>query len=297
MADPTDTASSIDAELARRLLPSRADEDHKGSFGHLVVVAGSRGMAGAVHLVCEAAYRSGAGLVSAAVPAAIGDVVATHLVEAMTNYLPDTSEGTFTAAAVAPLLEFIDGKKAVALGPGLSQHEDTGKFVREFLVHCDLPLILDADGLNAVGRNTETLTQRRAPTVLTPHPGEMGRLTGKSVDAIQSDRIGTAVELATTSGCVVVLKGAGTVVAHPEGAHSINTTGNSGMGTGGTGDVLSGIIGGLLAQGMGPYDAARLAVFVHGRAGDLAADARTARALMARDLIEFLPAAWKTLEQ
>ena len=297
MTDAYEQPTKIAADTARALLPPRPDGGHKGSFGHVVVIAGSRGFAGAVRLACEAAYRAGAGLVTAAVPQAIGDLVAGHLVEAMTHYLPDTDAGSIATTAVEPLVEFLQGKKAAVIGPGLSQHADTVDFVHAFLPRCPVPTVVDADGLNALAQDPGVFAMTPAPCILTPHPGEMARLTGLGIDEIQMHREEHARELAESSGCVVVLKGAATVVADPSGEVRINTTGNSGMGTGGTGDVLSGILGGLLAQGITPFDAACLGVFIHGRAGDLAADAHTRRALIARDLIAFLPTAWDELEQ
>jgi NAD(P)H-hydrate epimerase len=184
----------------------------------------------------------------------------------------------------------------VAIGPGISRHPETTVFVHGFIRGCPVPFLVDADGLNALSENTDTLGERVSPCVLTPHPGEMGRLTGRPVLEVQAAREEAAAEFAQTHGCVVVLKGQGTVVANPRGHCFTNTTGGHGLATGGTGDVLTGIIGGLLAQGIAPLDAARLGVFVHGLAGDLAAADKTARAMVAGDVIEALPRAWRVIE-
>lgn len=283
-------------ELLRTRLPERPATGHKGTFGHLFVIAGSRGFTGAAKLTCEAAGRAGAGLVTAGVPRPLGDVVAAGLTETMSLLLPATTEESVALDAVEPALEFAADKTAVALGPGLSQHPGTREFVLEFVRQCPVPFVVDADGLNCLSSNTAVLNQKKAPCVLTPHPGEMARLTGLSTEEVQANREKTALDFARENKCTVVLKGNASIVADEAGETLVNPTGNSGLATGGTGDVLTGIVGGLLAQGMTCFNAATLGVYLHGLAGDLAAHAMTERALIASDVIAHLPAAWRALE-
>ena len=292
---------SLDEVVA--MLPRRDDTAHKGSFGHLVVLAGSPGFTGAVKLVCKAAYRSGVGLVTAAVPETVQGIIASSLVESMTFGLPATDGGTIAFASLEAIKSFLDKKSAVLIGPGLSTHPSTARLVRRFYAECPLPVVVDADGLNALAAFPERLVPRRDVTappcraVFTPHPGEMGRLTGLAVDAIQRDRVGIAAYYAAAWQVVVVLKGHGTIVAAPDGSIRRCPTGNQGMATGGTGDVLAGLIGGLLAQGVAPFDATCIGTYVHGLAGDIAAREKTARAMIAGDILEALPQAWQRLER
>ena len=284
-------------ETVRPKLPERPEAGHKGTFGHVFIVAGSRGFTGAAKLSCEAAGRSGAGLVTAGIPAPLRDVMGAALLEVMTLCLPSTEAETLSLAALEPALAFSRDKQAVVLGPGLSIHPETVAFVRAFVAQGAVPLVLDADALNALAKSAGGLVKIGCPCVLTPHPGEMARLTGSSTAEVQADRTGTARDLAKVLGCTVILKGARTVVADAGGALAVNTTGNHGLAKGGTGDVLAGLLGGLLAQGLQPFDAACLAVFVHGRAGDLAAGRSSARGMLARDVIEAIPAVWRELEE
>ena len=291
------TPTEITQDLARSLLTERPPDGHKGTFGHLYAIAGSRGFAGAAKMVGEAACRSGVGLVTLGVPDPLGHVVASDLLETMTMRLPATPDESIAAAAVAPALAFAQNKEAVALGPGLSQHPETQQFVVEFVRQCEAPLVVDADGLNALSEDLGVLSVAAAVRVLTPHPGEMARLCGTTSAQVQQDREGTARAFAESHGCTVVLKGHRTVVAGADGRVFVNTNGNSGMATGGTGDILTGLLGGLMAQGMEGMDAALLAVYVHGLAGDLAAEAWTERGMVASDLIGEIPEAWRILEE
>jgi ADP-dependent NAD(P)H-hydrate dehydratase / NAD(P)H-hydrate epimerase len=288
--------AKITHELAASLLPKRPADGHKGTFGHALLIAGSRGFSGAAKLCADGALRSGAGLVTVATPVSQQPIVAAGLLEAMSIVLPETDEQTLSEAAVGPALEAALARDAVGLGPGFTQHEATGKFLHAFVSGCTKPLLIDADGLNLLAKNIDTLKAREAETIVTPHPGEMARLIDGSTGDVQNDRAGVAEKFARDFGCVVVLKGAGTVIANPSGDVLINTTGNAGMGTGGTGDVLTGLITGLLAQGCAPFDAAALGVYVHGLAGDLAADAMTQRGMIAGDVIDCIPDAWAVLE-
>ena len=282
--------------MLRPLLPERPAAGHKGTFGHVFIVAGSRGFTGAAKLTCMGAARSGVGLVTAGVPKPVADIVAASLLEPMSFPLPATDAETLSEAALEPALEFAKDKQAVVLGPGLSQHPETRAFVLAFVERCTAPLLVDADGLNCLGADTSVLERAAAPRVLTPHPGEMARLADAPTGGIQHDRETAAIQFAREHNCVLVLKGHRTIVAGPSGEAHVNLTGNSGLASGGTGDVLAGLMGGLMAQGMTGLDAACLGVFLHGLAGDIAAAAMTERAMIAGDLLTYLPAAWRELE-
>lgn len=286
----------IDISVARSLLRERREDAHKGSFGHLFVLAGSRGFTGAAKLVCEAAMRSGVGLVTLGVPRPLADCMAAALTETMTLPLAATDAETFSEEALEPALAFAQGKQAVVLGPGLSQHPSTQAFVHGFVTRCPVPLLIDADGLNALAVKPGVLREASSPCVITPHPGEMARLLGVGTADVQRDRTAAANEAVRRFGCVVVLKGHGTVVATPDGEFFVNTTGNAGLAKGGTGDVLAGLIGGLAAQGLPLRDAAVLGVYVHGLAGDCAGAVKTQRGMVAMDVVHALPDAWRYLE-
>lgn len=276
----------VGEELAG-LLPEREPGTHKGDYGHVLLVAGSPGKAGAAILAARAAVRSGAGLVTAAVPESILDVVDLGSIESMTLPLRSLDQA----------LDAAEGKSVLAMGPGLGQEDGTAEAIRRIAGEVSLPLILDADGINAFAGRAAELAGRSAETVLTPHPGELGRLLGMSTSEVQDDRIAAARRAAVEAEAVVVLKGHRTLVATPGGEVHVNTTGNPGMASGGTGDVLTGLIAGLSAQGLGALDAARLGVYLHGLAGDLAAARTGETALAAGDLLTYLPAAFLELEE
>jgi ADP-dependent NAD(P)H-hydrate dehydratase / NAD(P)H-hydrate epimerase len=285
----------VGEELAG-LLPARARASHKGDFGHLLLVAGSLGKAGAAVLAARAAVRAGAGLVTAAVPEPILPIVHLGSVESMGIPLPAGGAGALAAAAAEQALAAAAGKSAVALGPGLGQEEETQAAIRRLVGAVELPLVLDADGLNAFAGRAGELARRTAPTVLTPHPGELARLLGVETGEIQADRPQAARRAAALTGAIVVLKGSLTLIAAPAGGGvHVNPTGNPGMASGGTGDVLTGLLGGLLAQGLPALDASRLAVYLHGRAGDLALARLGGPSLAAGDLVTELPAAFAEL--
>ncbi|MDD3581237.1 MAG: NAD(P)H-hydrate dehydratase [Desulfobacca sp.] len=292
---PPNLAETMPIELAeaqamRILLPPRPFASHKGTYGHLLVLAGSEGKTGAATLTALAGLRVGAGLVTAGVPASLNDILEIKLTEAMTLPLPE-APGTraLGTAALAPLAAFWTGKSAIALGPGLGTHPETGQLVREIVRRASMPLVIDADGLNALAEDLTCLEQAAGPIILTPHPGEMSRLVDKSTREIQAERLEQAQALAQRYKVIVVLKGAQTVVADPEGRVSINPTGNPALASGGTGDVLTGMIGGFLAQGLEPFDAARLGVYLHGLAADQRADWQGDCGLLAGELLEELP--------
>lgn len=283
-------------EAIRARIPARPVDGHKGDFGHTFIVGGSRGLTGAVVLAGRAAARSGTGLVTVGVPKPLGDVVAAALVEVMSLMLPATREEGVAEEALASALAFASHCQGVALGPGLGRQEATQRFVRAFVGRCPQPLLVDADALFAFSEDTQPLKDAAGPRILTPHPGEMGRLTGRSSRDVQQHREELALAFAAGHGCVLVLKGHRTIIAGPGGELFVNPTGNDGMATGGTGDVLSGLIAGLLAQGLPALDAAVVGVYLHGVAGDLAAISTTRRAMIAGDLVDMLPNAWRSVE-
>ncbi len=285
----------LDRGSAWGVLVPRQRDAHKGDYGHLMVVGGSPGKAGAAAMAARGALRTGAGLVSVATPNAIVPIIQSQLAEAMCIPSAESIEGTLGIGAADELLKSADAMSAVAIGPGLSTHFETVQVVRSLVQGLTVPTVVDADGLNALAGHTNVLKRAKAPVILTPHPGEMGRLLGMAASDIQKNRIGIASRFAREFNVTLVLKGAGTVVAVPDGRAFINSSGNPGMATGGTGDVLTGIIGGLLAQGLTSEQAACFGVYLHGLAGDLAARERGEASLIAGDLIEKIPEAMKAV--
>lgn len=283
----------LDESAARALVPPRDPAAHKGDAGRLLVVAGSAGKAGAAHLALLGALRGGAGLVTlAARPEVLGPALAGRP-EAMSVPLP--GEGPLGMEDLGPLLAATHDVDAIVLGPGIPRGEETGAMLVELLLARRVPAVLDADALNALAGAPALLAglaTMPAPLVLTPHPGEMARLCGTSVEAVEADRIGLATARARAWRAVVVLKGARTVVADPDGLPAVIPTGNAGLATGGTGDVLAGLCGALLAGGCPSADAARVAAFVHGAAGDLVAARLGQRGLVAGDLGEAIGQVW-----
>ncbi len=286
----------ITDRLVREWWPRRTGTEHKGNFGRVLVIAGSRGMSGAAVMAAQAAARSGAGLVTLGVPAGIHNIAETKLTEVMTFPLSQTDRGTLSIAALEEIMDRAGNSDVLALGPGLGTGDETAELVKEILLKLKIPCVLDADGLNVLAGKAELFKAVQPDLVLTPHPGEMARLTGRSIEQIQNNRLGVAAAKAAQWGSVVVLKGAGTVVAGPDHTLFINNTGNPGMAAGGSGDVLTGIIAGLLAQGIPALHAAAAGVYLHGLAGDTAAREKGMAGLLAGDLLEQLPAVLKTIE-
>ena len=279
------------------LLPRRAEDSHKGSYGHLLVMAGSRGKTGAAVLGCRAAMRVGTGLVTLAAPRGLNGILAGALVESMTEPLGEPGEDQWPRLGAADWEALSERKSGVLFGPGVGVHAAARRTLETLLEHCDLPWLIDADGLNNLAADVSRLRDARVPPVLTPHPGEMGRLAGMDAAEVNGDRVGIARAFAEENRCHLVLKGARTVMATPEGRVSINPTGNAGMASGGMGDVLAGMVAGFLAQGLPPEDAVRLGVYLHGRAGDRVAEDRGGVGLIASDLVEELPRAIQELWQ
>jgi len=274
-------------------LPPRPRDSHKGRFGHVLVVAGSRGMAGAAALCGASALRSGAGLVRVASPAEIAPTVASFEPSYMTYPLPCDENGLIELEPAQPVLErLIAPADVIVVGPGLGQSDDIRRLVRFLITGTSKPLIIDADGLNALAGQTDLLSGLNRPLVLTPHPGEFARLTGTSIADVQAGRVERAAALAALSvPLVVVLKGAGTVVSDGR-RYYINTSGNPGMATAGAGDVLAGVIAALIGQKLPAFEAAQLGVFIHGLAGDVARDQNGEIGLIAGDIVDALPDAF-----
>ncbi|MGH7961228.1 MAG: NAD(P)H-hydrate dehydratase [Candidatus Binatia bacterium] len=283
-------------ETAGALVRVRQPEAHKGDFGHLLVLAGARGKSGAALLCGAAALRMGTGLVTLAGPGSLNSVFSSALLEAMTIPLPEQSDGSLSLDE-AVLTEALRGKSALAFGPGVGVSTNTIALTRWLLARSAQPMVIDADGLNCLATEPDVLRRAQAPVVLTPHPGEMARLLKSSTAEVQARRLEGARTFATQYGCYLVLKGARTVIAAPDGRVWINPTGNSGMASGGMGDVLTGILGGLLAQGYPLDEACVLGVFLHGYAGDLAAQEKGEIGILARDVIERLPGGLRALQQ
>jgi len=279
--------------LAWGLTGERDRDSHKGDFGHLMVIAGSLGKAGAAVMAAKGALRTGAGLVTVAAPMGLIPVIQQQVMEAMCIPAGESIDGTLGMGSENELIKASGSMTACAIGPGLTTHYETVQVVRSLVQRMSIPLVIDADGVNALAGFADMLKKAKAPVVMTPHPGEMARLMGVTTDDVQNDRIGMASNVAATFGVTVVLKGAGTVIATPHGEVFINTTGNPGMATGGTGDVLTGMIGSLLAQGYGPTQASCLAVYLHGLAGDLAAEEKGETGMIAGDVIGKIPEAIK----
>lgn len=274
-----------------RLIPMRLSSANKGSCGRVSIIAGSKGMTGAAALSALGALRSGAGLVTALTPSSEQPILAVKLTEAMTVPLPHEN-GVISAAAADTVLESIKNADAAVFGPGLGKGRGILPLLERIVTEFTKALIIDADGINALSANIDILNRKKCSVILTPHPGEMSRLSGLSVLEIQSARIKTAVDFADRFDVTVALKGEGTVVAARGGKTAVNPSGNCGMATGGTGDVLSGVVAALAAQGCTPYDSAVLGVYLHGLAGDIAAAEKGVHGLIASDLCGALPAAF-----
>jgi ADP-dependent NAD(P)H-hydrate dehydratase / NAD(P)H-hydrate epimerase len=279
----------IEGEDFIPILAPRHPTAHKGDYGHLLVLSGSVGKTGAAAMVCQAAMRVGAGLVTLGIPESLNPIMEEKLTEVMTEPLPETSEKSLSLSAKKRITELFPRKNALALGPGLSLHPETVELVRAVVGEFDLPVVIDADGLGALAGEMDTLRTHRRNMIFTPHPGEMARLLGVSIPDIQHNRAEVARRFSKESGLILVLKGARTLVASPEGDLFINPTGNPGMASGGMGDVLTGMIGGFLAQGFPPLEAAKLGVYLHGLTGDFVAHRKGERGMVASDLIAESP--------
>jgi NAD(P)H-hydrate epimerase len=283
----------VTADMVKSRIPARKPDTHKGTYGTVLVVAGAVGYTGAAAMTTLGALRAGAGLVRVAVPQAIYEIVASKVTEGMPVPLPDR-DGALAPEAADRVVELAKDSTVVAVGPGLSMGPGTAEVVT-MLLRTQTPLVIDADGLNVLAGSTERLP-RSAPTIITPHPGELGRLLGVSASDVQRDRLQAARSAASAFRCVVLLKGARTVVAIPDGEAFIIPTGNPGMATGGMGDVLTGAIAALLGQGLDALSAAYAGAYVHGLAADLLAADRGQVGMLATEVADRLPAAIRRVQ-
>lgn len=279
-------------EIRKKWKPRKPDS-HKGDFGRVFILAGSKNYTGAAHLAAQGALRSGAGLITLAVPQTVYPILARKENEVMVQAFPATRDGGFALRGRAPILKQLKLQDVFAVGPGLGRHPETQRLVRHLVLQAGLPVVLDADGLNAFVGKQALLKKIKSPAILTPHPGEFKRLFGGVLSHQESVRRQRALETAKKYKVFLILKGHHTVAASPSGKIYVNHTGNPGMATGGTGDVLTGMIAAFLGQGFEIWDALRFALFFHGLAGDLAAKKLGEASLAAGDLLIYLPKAIK----
>ena len=286
----------LNEKLMAPLVKRRDRQAHKGTYGHCLIVAGSTGKTGAAALAANSAVRSGSGLVTLAIPESLNQILEIKTTEAMTLPLPDAGSGHLTIHSLVALEKHLPGKDALAIGPGIDRRPASVTVVQTLVETVSLPMVIDADGLNALAEDTSILHRRRSQNiVLTPHPGEMSRLLGSAIPDVAAIRISVAQEFARTFGVYVVLKGARTIIAAPNGMAAINGSGNPGMASGGMGDVLTGIIVSLLGQGYSTWNACRLGVYIHGLAGDLVAMEQGEIGMIATDLTTRIPLALNRL--
>ena len=286
----------LNDDFIRPMLRRRDRLAHKGQFGHCLIVAGSLGKTGAAALTANSAVRAGSGLVTLAVAESLHRILEIKTTEVMTVPLPDSNSGYLTSSAFQTIEKQLPGKDAVAIGPGLDRRPGTTSLIQTIIESVALPLVIDADGLNALAEDVTVLRRKKSATVvLTPHPGEMARLLGTSIPDVEAIRISVAQEFARNFGVYLVLKGARTIIASPAGTAAINGSGNPGMATGGMGDVLTGIVTSLLGQGYSGWDACRMGVFIHGYAADMVSEEKGEIGINATDVLEMLPYAYNKL--
>jgi NAD(P)H-hydrate epimerase len=279
----------LEPEDFQSLLQEEQADTHKGQRGHLLVLAGSIGKTGAATLAALGALRAGTGLVTVGIPRSLNAILEEKLTEAMTVPLAETAAGSLALAAEPEIEQLFQGKTALAIGPGLSTHPETAELVRRLVQKCPLPMVVDADGLNALAGNLPILAPQKEHMILTPHPGEMARLTNKQSKEVQADRLGIAARFVEEHGCYLVLKGARSLIAEPGGELFINPTGNPALAAGGSGDVLTGLIGGFLARGWPRLQAAMAGVYLHGLAADFLAEEKGETGILAGELLEPIP--------
>ncbi len=295
IAEVRPDAELLEPATVRPLVPRRAADTHKGSYGHVLVIAGSRGKTGAAILASRAAMRGGAGLTTLAAPRSLNNIFASSLIEVMTEPLRENSAEELEPLGDQDWGRLLERKDVLLFGPGIGVAPATQSHLRWLLRNLAIPWVIDADGLNNLALEVDRLKQAKTAPVLTPHPGEMARLTGKSTAEVNRDRVEIARTFALEHRCHVVLKGARTVIAIPSGKAFINPTGNPGMASGGMGDALAGVVAALLAQGLPPEDAMKLGVYLHGFVGDRIAASRGGIGLIASDIIEGLPEGLKVI--
>lgn len=285
----------IDKDFVKNILPHREKDIHKGNCGKLFIIAGSKGMAGAAVLACRAALRSGIGLVTAGIPAGILDIIQISVPEAICKPLGNEENIEIDISCLTSILEGAQQSDVIAIGPGMGKNPDIQSIVKKLIEEAQVPLIIDADGLNAIGERADAFFKGDKSIVITPHPGEMSRLTGLDISQINENRIDIAREYSKKWGTIVILKGARTVIAIPDGKVYLNITGNPGMAAAGSGDVLTGILSSFVSQGFSVDKAAIAAVFIHGRAGDMMAEKFGEYGLIAGDMADGVGLAIKDL--
>lgn len=290
------TRFTLESKEIKKMLPKRKTVSNKGTHGRALLVCGSMKMIGAAVLATGGALRTGAGLVTLAFPQSAYSGIAPRLTESLLLPLDSNSEGTFAASAVSEICNSASKSNAVLIGCGLGLNEDTTELVHKAVKEIKSPMIIDADGINALSSNIDILKEAQAPVILTPHPGEMSRLCGKSIAEIVEDPASVAYEFAKNHNVTVVLKGANTVVCNCENAVYVNTTGNAGLARGGSGDLLAGMTVSLVAQGMKPFDASVCAVYLHGIAADMVAAKTSMRGMLPSDVLNALPALFSKFE-
>lgn len=288
-----DLMEQTDRNIVKKAVFDRPDDANKGNLGSLLCICGCFGMAGAAIMAGKAALRCGLGLLKTALPKSIYPIAAGAIFESVFFPLEETPDGKICKSNIDFLLCEAEKSSAVLIGCGLSVCDDTKTLVNSFLENYTKPLVLDADALNCVAENPDILKKAKAPIIITPHPGEMARLVRSTPKEVNQNRAEIAADFAKRYGVVTVLKGAGTIIASPDGRVMINRTGNSGMATGGSGDALAGMTGSLSAQGAKPFDAAAAAVYLHGLAGDIAAEKLGRISMLPTDLINEIPQAYR----
>ncbi|MFQ5796924.1 MAG: NAD(P)H-hydrate dehydratase [Candidatus Bipolaricaulia bacterium] len=286
----------LDESYIRARVPTRQPYSHKGDYGKVFLLAGSQGYTGAAALAGESALRAGAGLVYLGIPETLNPILEGKLTEVITVPLPDAGDGTFSESGLAAAEEQLKRVDVLGLGPGLSRAPGVSQLVRKLLPRVQVPTVVDADGINVLNEGPDLLKQLSNETILTPHPGELSRLIDRKIAEIERDRVGVAKQVASDFEVILVLKGVPTVIALPSGAVFVNPTGNSGLASGGSGDVLTGMIVGLLAQGLTPSDAAIVGVYLHGLIADRLRETTGERAMIAGDLVRTMPEVLKTFE-
>lgn len=282
-----------DKNIVKKAVFDRPDDAHKGTLGSLLCVCGSYGMAGAAIMAGKSALRCGVGLLKYAVPQSIYPIVAGSVFESVYFPLSETCDGRISKPNIPFLISEAENSSAVLVGCGLGVCDDTEEIIFSLIENCTKPMVLDADALNCVAKHPEILLKKKASVIITPHPGEMARLSGLIVQLVNSERERVATDFAKKYGVVTVLKGAGTIIAEPSGRVMINNTGNSGMATGGSGDVLAGMTASILAQGARTLDAAAAAVYLHGLSGDIAKDKLGKISMLPTDIIDCIHLAYK----
>lgn len=288
-----DLMERTDKNTVKKAVAYRPDDANKGTMGSLLNICGCYGMAGAAIMAGKSALKCGLGLLKTALPKSIYPIAAQAIFESVFYPLEETENGRISSANLPFLLSEADKSNAVLIGCGLSVCKDTKEIVFSFIENCNKPMVLDADALNCIANNPAILNKAKAPVIITPHPAEMGRLIGMSAKEVNADRKAVALQFAEKYNVVTVLKGAGTIIASPNGKAVLNMTGNSGMATGGSGDVLAGMTASLLAQGADVFEAATAAVYLHGLAGDIAAEKYGKISMLPTDIIDCIHLAFQ----